>query len=397
MDTGLDNIESLLHQVQVLVSKENAIQQEKYRRGESFNIFKVCGVNHYEVTHSSILAEFLNPHGTHGQGMDFLNEFLKIKGLDDFLFTDNEDVAVETEHAFSVKTKEGDYTGRIDIFIHDSKKAIIIENKIYAQDQYNQLSRYETYAKERYPDNYKIIYLTLDQHDPNDESSKAVSYIPISYSEHIIDWLTRCKCIMIDKPLIRETLTQYIQHIKELTNTIDMNNENKDELLNLFMKYPEAISEIIIQKKKFEDFLVQKIFERMQLIADKVNLKFQYSSDFYTKCKSSNFSFYDPRWNGKEIIFQFDVTDWRSMFVGVADKVHYDGQQIQDFKHLSCFNHKPEYCWTYGWSYIDVPYDHWDIVTLVNIFQNLDTFESYITNKVQTIVSNLKTAKVIDI
>ena len=129
MDTGLAKIQSLLQQVQVLVSKEKAIQHEKYRRGESFNIFKVCGVNHYEVTHSSILAEFLNPCGTHGQGMDFLNEFLKTNGLCNFVFADKDGVVVETEHAFSIKTKEGEYTGRIDILIHDSKKAIIIENK----------------------------------------------------------------------------------------------------------------------------------------------------------------------------------------------------------------------------------------------------------------------------
>lgn len=269
MDTGLEKIQSLLQQVQVLVSKEKAIQHEKYRRGESFNIFKACGVNHYEVTHSSILAEFLNPHGTHGQKMDFLNEFLKTNGLCDFVFADKDEVVVETEHAFSIKTREGEYTGRIDILIHDSMKAIIIENKIYAQDQYKQLSRYEAYAKEHYPDNYKIIYLTLDQHDPNDESSKKVSYIPISYREHIIDWLTRCKSIMIDKPLIRETLTQYIQHIKELTNTIDMDNENKDELLNLFMKYPEAVSEIIVKKRNLKIFLFRKFLNEWKALQKK--------------------------------------------------------------------------------------------------------------------------------
>ena len=32
MDTGLEKIQSLLQQVQVLVSKEKAIQYEKYRR-----------------------------------------------------------------------------------------------------------------------------------------------------------------------------------------------------------------------------------------------------------------------------------------------------------------------------------------------------------------------------
>jgi hypothetical protein len=396
MDTDLETIQSLLQQVQVLVSKEKAIQDEKYRRGESFNIFKACGVNHYEVTHSSILAEFLNPRGTHGQGLEFLNEFLKIKGIDDFAFNDIEDVVVATEHAFSVKTKEGNYAGRIDILIHDLKKAIIIENKIYAKDQYDQLSRYEAFAKEHYPDNYKIVYLTLDQHDPNDESSKKVSYIPISYSEHIIDWLTACKSIMIDKPLIRETLTQYIQHIKELTNTIDMDNENKKRLLDLIMMYPEAVSEIIAIRHEFEVELVQKINAILEDIARKTNLEYKCSSDFYSKSKSCYLSFCDKRWNGLEIIFEFDNKDWRNMFVGVADKVHYDEHQSQEYHKLNCFKQKPIYSWTYGWDWIEEKYINWDITCLVDIVKNPDSFKSYITNLVQTIVSNLKDEKIID-
>ena len=53
-------------------------------KGEKFNIFRVCGVDHYETTHSAILAEFLNPKGGHGKETKYLHLFLnmlKEKGL----------------------------------------------------------------------------------------------------------------------------------------------------------------------------------------------------------------------------------------------------------------------------------------------------------------------------
>ena len=40
--------------------------------GTRFNIFHILGVSHYENTHSTILAELLNPEGTHGLHNSFL-------------------------------------------------------------------------------------------------------------------------------------------------------------------------------------------------------------------------------------------------------------------------------------------------------------------------------------
>jgi len=45
--------------------------------GENFNVFKILGVEAYEVgTHSAFLSELLSPQGTHGQGSTFLKLFL---------------------------------------------------------------------------------------------------------------------------------------------------------------------------------------------------------------------------------------------------------------------------------------------------------------------------------
>ena len=43
----------------------------------SFNIFKLLGVGRDEVRHSKVLANFLNPVGSHGQGKLFLQRLLQ--------------------------------------------------------------------------------------------------------------------------------------------------------------------------------------------------------------------------------------------------------------------------------------------------------------------------------
>lgn len=43
----MEKLQLLLRQLSVIVSKEQTAAQEKYLRGESFNMFEVCGVNHY--------------------------------------------------------------------------------------------------------------------------------------------------------------------------------------------------------------------------------------------------------------------------------------------------------------------------------------------------------------
>ncbi len=138
----MDKIQNLLNQVSI-ISKKNAEILEAV--GGRFNIFRICGVNHYENTHSAIIAEFLNPNGTHGLKSQFLECFIDILE-NDFLVKDfsYENAKVYTEYSTP--------KGRIDILIEDEQrqKAIIIENKIYADDQWEQLKRYNEYAESKY-------------------------------------------------------------------------------------------------------------------------------------------------------------------------------------------------------------------------------------------------------
>ena len=263
----MDKLQSLLQQISKVVANEQAIYREKLLRGESFNMFEVCGVNHYEVTHSAIIAELLNPQGTHGQRELFVEAFIKNINFQDFNF---ELVGV------NVTTEMVTPNGRIDIVISNgNKQAIIIENKIYAADQWKQLKRYDEFAKTKYPNGYKILYLTLNGNDPNDDESRKVKYITISYKHHIVDWLLRCKHLAIDKPLIRETLNQYIQHIKNLTNTIEMENNEKNSIIELLIKYPQETAKIINTQWDMEEYIVKTyLFPTLERVAQKFDMRF---------------------------------------------------------------------------------------------------------------------------
>jgi hypothetical protein len=189
------------------------------------------------------LAEFLNPKGTHGQGDLFLRLF-----VDQFVVDQPKLKDFNTKSAIAGAEKdvgpinEDNTTGGIiDILITDNKKSIAIENKIYAQDQENQLLRYHNSVE-----NPILFYLTLDGSAPSDRSRGNLDkwkYKTISYHADIIDWLENCRKEAVSLPIIRETITQYINHIKFLTHQTSK-VKMKEEIRNLILdntKYTDSI------------------------------------------------------------------------------------------------------------------------------------------------------------
>ncbi len=209
--------------------------------GEHFNIFQILGIGHLEVkTHSPILGELLNPKGHHGQGAAFLRLFLSKFKITDF-DAKSEMATIELEYYVGLVTEKSG--GRIDIVVKDGKGSTIeIENKIYAKDQENQMARYSNSNPKAH-----LFYLTLDGRKPSNHSSATlidIKYKCISYAEDILAWLNECRKEAACLPVVRETISQYIHLIKELTNqstTTRMNTElikaivdSKDSLAAFF-------------------------------------------------------------------------------------------------------------------------------------------------------------------
>ena len=141
-------IMALLAKVSILVNKNEEFQR---RTGSAFNVFDICGIEHYETKHSAILAAFLTPSGTHGLGKTFLQTFLD-KVLPDSNCEISESATVRTEVPVDSNMNEtSNPDSRIDILIEDSayKTCIVVENKIYADEGWKQIARYYLSAFQR--------------------------------------------------------------------------------------------------------------------------------------------------------------------------------------------------------------------------------------------------------
>lgn len=265
--------EYLLNQVGGLLKSYEKLAKST---GENFNIFSIMGMESDEVkTHSRIIAELLNPKGSHSQGSVFLKYFFEeieeLKSIEIFDF-DNAKVIVE-QHIGIINS---DYTtgGYIDIVIKDERNKIevVIENKIYATDQKGQLLRYKNHYK-----NCKLIYLTLDRKKPSIESYchldpkiniNLEDIILICYKDKIICWIDRCHKEAIQQPMLREMLKQYSNLLKKLTNQT-INNELKMDISDLIKNNFLEASEIANNFENAKNTVVTDFWEKIEKELDK--------------------------------------------------------------------------------------------------------------------------------
>jgi hypothetical protein len=302
----MNQIQHLLNEVKIIIKKNDELLDATCGR---FNIFKICGVNHYETTHSKILAEFLNPKGSHGLKDEFLKAFIEQakEKFSEICFLNTQTATVEIEYPIE--------NGRLDIFIEDDENHfIIIENKIYAKDGDAQLKRYEAFAKQRTSNkneencSYTLFYLTLYGGEASEQSSKDVTYNCISYKDFIIEWLEKCVCLTVRYPIIRETIIQYINHIKYLTGE-NMETQNEEELIKLLAKRENFKAAIKIGENinKVRDDIVKNVLvPQLQKIAEKYNLILILKQDLNYNNKGNDITFKNERWKNVSICFGFD-------------------------------------------------------------------------------------------
>ncbi|KAF2394298.1 PD-(D/E)XK nuclease family protein [Pseudomonas frederiksbergensis] len=183
-----------------------AILRATYHREPGFNLFTVLRNNSDEVyLHSRFLAYLLNPKGSHGCGIRLLNAFLEVMEVEGFDLTS--------------ATVQAEYKS-IDIFVQNSQgQAIVIENKIYARDAYEQLHRYNQLVKREGYQKTWNLYLTLDGSEPAGHSKKDLDVSVISYETDIIRWLERCIPLVAREAGLREAIFQYIELLQKLTST----------------------------------------------------------------------------------------------------------------------------------------------------------------------------------
>lgn len=259
----LENISNLLNQVSIIKKKYDDLAEYT---GENYNVYNVLGIYNDELSHSKIIGDLLNVKGCHRQKDTFLKLFLneingfeenteQLKVLHNFK-TENSRTHIE-KYIGKVEFSNGQ-GGRIDILIQEGTNNIIIENKVWADDQYLQLVRYNNEDKKA-----PIIYLTLDGKEPSSDSKGDLilgkEFICISYKVEIVRWLENCIKEMVNKPIIRESLNQYLVLVKQLTNQSKNNymneivnsilcNDNNFQSAKLILKSLNSIENMLIKK-----------------------------------------------------------------------------------------------------------------------------------------------------
>ncbi|MCI5799112.1 PD-(D/E)XK nuclease family protein, partial [bacterium] len=255
---------------QLLKDVYEATKEIKQEKAEAFDVVGIC-IGRQETIHSKFLAELLNPHGSHGLGSVFLKAFYEQIGLKDF---HSEGCSVRTEVICEEKGKKKEQekdnegqesNGRTDIVIKNSKELVVIENKIYAKDQQDQLQKYDAWMKNKHPeDNGKVLlYLTLDGHEASNPGD--TSYKRISYKDDILRWLEKCIYIAEkNNTFTKATLVQYQELIKKLTGE-HMNPSMKDAVTSATTTNAQNYLAAAYIAQTFNDYhqrIIQEIAEK---------------------------------------------------------------------------------------------------------------------------------------
>lgn len=356
MDKKQD-IQRFFQEVASICTHEQALQEERHRKGENYNLFSILNIERYELKHSALIANLLDPEGSHGCGDAFLRAFFEIalKGTA-YPFEDCTPPNSYTE--YYIGPIAGDTGGRIDILVESSRYGLIIENKIYAGDQDKQLTRYDNYGKtDLKADRYLLVYLTLYGCDASKESTatksaEEVGYLRLSYAEDILRWLEQCARLAYDKPLVRESLNQYIRTIKQLTYQ-DMNPKNIQKIIDLAVDYPEVVATLSSKRDAIAQRIRKEyIFAKLKEYADQKGWLFD-STEIANPKGDNKIRLRKEGWDGS-IIISADSEDkksnygwWINLWIGIDSKE-------AGAKKLACLEKQsPEY--PMGWEYLTTP------------------------------------------
>ncbi|PZT48160.1 hypothetical protein B6S12_05415 [Helicobacter valdiviensis] len=245
--------------------KNKRLENRKRMGLNDYNPLLVVQNPYLEQMHSNMLYSLLNPKGNHEQNNLFLKEFLKqcqIEGID------CKNIEIDKEYF------AGDF-GRFDLYLKSNECHIIIENKINAGEQEEQLERYANFLDDKNNVKY-LIYLTPYGTKPSsfkkwkifentiNKGNTKINYRQISYEKDILKWCENIKDKVKNIKNLYYAIEFYIDVIKEITNQ----KENQMDILEFLenannSKNYDLILEILLQKDKIMEGFLRKICKEL--------------------------------------------------------------------------------------------------------------------------------------
>ena len=234
----------LSHFYSVLKPYRDAKQHLDRFLSTDFNIFK--WIESDENRLSDIIADLLDPSGSHGQNRRFLDAFLEIIKRPDLKAEQLPKVGREV---LTTHNRKKPYR-RIDIVVDcgNDSFGLGIENKPWTADQKQQLQDYSDHLKEKYKDKFCLIYLTWEgRRDPPEASIERRNLenlkgkgqlICISYNPDILKWIEECSRLC-ESDRFRWFLRDLMDHLNG-GQTMSIQNE-REVLLQYALKSEENL------------------------------------------------------------------------------------------------------------------------------------------------------------
>ena len=261
-----------------------------YEDSSRFNLLSIIEKDRDEAhIHSKIIYNLLSQNWGKKDKETFLTLFLKEIGIEDENIYDK-NWEVTREKAFDLDTIKG----RLDFEIKSKDCIYIIEMKIDAGDQPEQLIRYQEFAKEQHK-KYKIFYLTLDGHnaskksigeEENLEENEKVEYTNISFKEEILNWLGNCLKLVEGKENKSACINQYIASINKILGEKDTkikdnilkSTEDIKTAITIYEKLNDKLQKVL---KNFFEELNKKLKNKLKDITSKPIYNESYIKDYY--------------------------------------------------------------------------------------------------------------------
>ena len=278
----MQQVQNLLNEVNSKIqSLETAKSLYSEQLAPDFQVFDF--VNTSENGLSWIIANLLNPKGTHGQKTLFLEQFIRIclpKIQNNTVWQNYLENLTQTEVETEATTWANRAYRRMDIYlsarINSETFGICIENKPYANDQENQLADYFLELENRKLSQKHLVYLCEYGEPSNYSVTKDVleSWIKnqlisfVTYSQLVV-WLTECKkdC---QNHSVTEFLNQFIKFIQKQFMGVDDMNEQEMILNSMLQDQQTITSSIKISLNIFEmkRRLITKLLNELKLISN---------------------------------------------------------------------------------------------------------------------------------
>lgn len=216
------------------VKLNEKLKNLKYFTNDSKNIFRILKIGHKEIYHSNFLAWLFDFKSNPSIAPLLLNKLmekiynpsnLKSSTIQPLFFTKNSNQVVH---------REKNHTDLIVEFPNE-KRVIVFENKIYAKESKDQLSRYRKLMDESYSkinEKFKLtyVYFTLNNDAPSDSTWQPVGF------DTLLDILNSIKNELNGHRHILE----YIELLEEDLMGKE-NNEKRDFAIKIIRDYSEEL------------------------------------------------------------------------------------------------------------------------------------------------------------